>query len=76
MSNKRIRNLAVGKEPWDLTEVIRDKHKIDIHIPGLGLQKMYCFHVISAAKMACLSQMTRNWCIRSWNTKLAYCIYI
>ena len=76
MSNKRIWNLAVGKEPWDLTEGIRDKHRINKNIPGLGLQKMYCFHVISAAEMACLSQMTRNWRIRSWNTELAYCVYI
>ena len=27
--NKRVRNLAVSKEPWDLSEVIRDKHRIN-----------------------------------------------
>ena len=57
-SNKRVRNLAVSKEPWDLSEVIRDKHRITENIPGLGQQKMYCSHVRSADEMACLSRMT------------------
>ena len=40
--NKRVRNLAVSKEPWGLSEVIRDKYRINKHISGLGPQKMYC----------------------------------
>ena len=36
--NKRVRNLAVSKEPW---EVIQDKHGINKNIPGLGPQKKY-----------------------------------
>ena len=39
--NKRVRNLAVSKEPWDISEVIRDKHGINKNIPGLGPQKKY-----------------------------------
>ena len=40
-SNKRVRNLAVSKEPWDISEVIRDKHRINKNIPWLGPQKKY-----------------------------------
>ena len=39
--NKRVQNLAVSKEPWDISEVIRDKHGINKNIPGLGPQKKY-----------------------------------
>ena len=56
--SKRVQNLAVSKEPWDLSEVITDKHRINKNIPGLGPQKMYCSQVRSAAEMACLSRMT------------------
>ena len=72
-TNKRVWNLAVSKKPWDLSEVIRDKHKISKNIPRLGPQKMYCSHVSSAAEMACLSRMTCSWRMRKWNTELAYC---
>ena len=48
----------MSKEPWDLSEVIRDKHRINKNIPGLGSQKMYCSHVRSAAEMAYLYRMT------------------
>ena len=58
------------QEPWALTVV---KHRINKNIPGLGPQKMYCSHVISAAEMARLSRMTRNRCISKSNTELAYC---
>ena len=71
-SNKRVRNLAVSREPWDISEVIRDKHKINKNIPGLGPQKTYSSRATSAAEKACLSQMTRDWRTRKWNTKLAY----
>ena len=37
--NKRVRNLAVSKEPWDISEVIRDKHGINKNIPGLGRKR-------------------------------------
>ena len=70
--NKRVQNLAVSKEPWDLSEVIRDKHRINKNIPRLRPQKMYCSHVRSAAEMACLSRMTCSWCMRKWNTELTY----
>ena len=43
----------MSKEPWDLTEVIRNKHRINKNIPGLGPQNMFCSHLISAADMAC-----------------------
>ena len=72
--NKRHRNLAVNKEPWDLSEVIRDKHRLNKNIPGLGPQKMYCSHVRSAAEMACLSRMTCSWRMRKRNTELAYSV--
>ena len=62
----------MSKEPWDLTEVIRDKYKINKNIPALEPQKMYCFCVISAAEMACLCWTTRNWRMGKWNTGLAY----
>ena len=34
------------KEPWDLTEVIRDEHRIDKNILGLGPPTMSYSHVI------------------------------
>ena len=71
-ARKRVRNLAVSKESWDLSEVIRDKHRINKNIPGLGPQKMYCSHARSAAEMACLSRMTCSWRMRKWYTELAY----
>ena len=46
---KRVRNLAVSKEPWDMSEVIRDKP-----------QKKYSSRATSAAEKACLSRMTPN----------------
>ena len=70
-TNKRVRNLAVSKEPWDISEVIRDKH--GVNIPGLGPQKKYSLRATSAAEKACLSRMTPNWRMRKWNTELAYC---
>ena len=71
--NKRVQNLAVSKEPWDISEVIRDKHGINKNIPGLGPQKKYSSRTTSAAEKACLSRMTPNWRMRKWNTELAYC---
>ena len=71
-NNKRVRNLAVRKEPWDLSEVITDKHRINEKHSWVGPQKMYCSHVRSAAEMACLSWVTCSWRIRKWNTELAY----
>ena len=59
--NKRVRNLAVSKEPWDISEVIRDKHRINKNIPGLGPQKKYSSRATSAAEKVCLSRMTPNW---------------
>ena len=53
-SNKRVRNLAVSKEPWDISEVIRDKHRINKNIPWLGPQKKYSSRASSAAEKACL----------------------
>ena len=50
-ANKRVRNLAVSKEPWDISEVIRDKHGINKNIPGLGPQKKYSFCATSAAEI-------------------------
>ena len=73
-SNKRVRNLAVSKEPWDISEVIRDKHGINKNIPGLGPQKKYSSRATSAAEKACLSRMTPNWRMRKWNIELAYWI--
>ena len=70
---KWVRNLTVSKEPWDISEVIRDKHRINQNIPGLGPQKKYSSRATSAAEKACLSRMTPNWHIRKWNTGLAYC---
>ena len=61
------------KEPWDISEDIRDKHRINKNIPGLGPQKKYSSRVTSAAEKACLSRMTPNWRMRKWNTELAYC---
>ena len=58
--NKRVRNLAVSKEPWDISEVIRDKHEINKSISGLGPQKKYSSRATSAAEKACLSRMTPN----------------
>ena len=58
--NKRVRNLAVSREPWDISEVIRDKHGINQNIPGLGPQKTYSSRATSAAEKACLSRMTPN----------------
>ena len=57
---KRVRNLTVSKEPWDISEVIRDKHGINKNIPGLGPQKKYSSHATSAAEKDCLSRMTPN----------------
>ena len=77
MYNKRVRNLAAwsyNKEPWDISEVIRDKHGINKNIPGLGPQKMYSSRATSAAEKVCLSRMTPNWRMRKWNTELAYSI--
>ena len=70
--NKRVRNLAVSKEPWDISEVIRDKHGINKNILGLGPQKKYSSRATSAAEKVCLSRMTPNWRMRKWNTELAY----
>ena len=70
--NKRVRNLAVSREPWDVSEVIRDKHRINKNIPGLGPQKTYSSRATSAAEKACLSRMTCDWRMRKWNTELAY----
>ena len=70
--NKRVRNLAVSKEPWDISEVIWDKHGINKNNPGLGPQKKYSSRATSASEKACLSRMTPNWRMRKWNTKLAY----
>ena len=70
--NKRVRNLAVSKEPWDISEVIRDKHGINKNIPGIGQQKKYSSRATSAAEKACLSRMTPNWRRRKWITELAY----
>ena len=39
-TNKWVWNLTVRKEPWDLTEIIRNKHRINQNIPRLGPQKM------------------------------------
>ena len=72
--NKRVRYLAVSKEPWDISEVIRDKHGINKNIPGLGPQKKYSSRATSAAEKVYLSRMTPNWRKRKWNTELAYCI--
>ena len=52
--NKRVRNLAVSSAPWDISEVIRDKHGINKNIPWLGPQKKYSSHASSAAEKACL----------------------
>ena len=52
--NKRVRYLAVSKEPWDISEVIWDKHGINKNIPGLGPQKKYSSRATSAAEKACL----------------------
>ena len=52
--NKRVRKLAVSKEPWDISEVIREKHRINKNIPGLGPQKKYSSRATSAAEKACL----------------------
>ena len=71
--NKRVRNLAVSKEPWDNSEVIRDKHRINKNIPWLGPQKKHSSRATSAAEKVCLSRMTPNWRMRTWNTELAYC---
>ena len=71
-TNKWVWNLAVSKEPWDIPEVIRDKHGINKNIPGLGPQKKYSSRATSAAEKACLSLMTPNWRMRKWNTELAY----
>ena len=70
--NKRVQNLAVSKEPWDISEVIRDKHGINKNIPGLGRQKKYSSRATSAAEKVCLSRMTPNWRMCKWNTELAY----
>ena len=70
--NKRVRNLAVSKEPWDISEVIRDKHGINKNIPWLGPQKKYFSRASSAAEKACLVEMTPNWRMRKWNTELVY----
>ena len=70
--NKRVRNLAVSKESWDISEVIRDKHGINKNIPGLGPQKKYSSRATSAAEKVCLSRMTPNWRMLKWNTELAY----
>ena len=48
----------MSKEPWDISEVIRDKHGINKNIPGLGPQEKYSFRATSAAEKACLSRMT------------------
>ena len=32
-TNPRVRNLAVSSAPWDISEVIRDKHGINKNIP-------------------------------------------
>ena len=61
LDNKRVRNLAVSREPWDISEVIRDKHGTNKNIPGLGPQKTYSSSATSAAEKACLSRMTRDW---------------
>ena len=54
-TNKRVRYLAVSKEfPWDISEVIWDKHGINKNIPGLGPQKKYSSRATSAAEKACL----------------------
>ena len=70
--NKRVRNLAVSKEPWDISEVIRDKHGINKNIPGLRPQKKYSSRATSAAEKVCLSRMTPNWRMRKWNAELAH----
>ena len=57
-NNKRVRNLAVSKEPWDISEVIRDKYGINKNIPGLGPQKEYSSRATSATEKAC--RMTPN----------------
>ena len=57
---ERVRNLAVSKEPWDISEVIRDKHRINKNIPGLGPQKKYSSRPTSTAEKARLSPMTPN----------------
>ena len=51
----------------------RGQHGINKNIPGLGPQKTYSSRATSAAEKACLSRMTRDWCMRKWNTELAYC---
>ena len=50
----------MSKEPWDISEVSRDKHGINKNIPGLGPQKKYSSRATSAAEKACLSRMTPN----------------
>ena len=74
-ANKRVRNLAVSKESWDISEVIRDKHGINKNIPGLGPQNKRSILPArpAAAEATCLSRMTPNWRMRKWNTELAYC---
>ena len=59
--------LQWAKEPWDISEVIRDKLGINKNIPGLGPQKKYTSRATSAAEKACLSRMTPNWRMRKWN---------
>ena len=49
--NKRVQNLAVSREPWDISEVIRDKHRINKSIPGLGPQKTYSSVATSAQQL-------------------------
>ena len=77
-SNKRVRNFAVSKEPWDISEVIRDKHGINKNIPGLGPQKKYSSRTTSASEKARLVYLEwpapTNWRMRKWNTELAYFI--
>ena len=52
----------MSKEPWDISEVIRDAHRINKNIPGLGPQKKFSSRASSAAEKACLSRMTPDAC--------------
>ena len=45
--NKRVRNLAVSKEPWDISEVIRDKQK---HSCARTTKEVFFLHGLSRSK--------------------------
>ena len=68
VANKRVRNLAVRKEPWDISEVIRDKQKHSWARTTTELKEVFFPRDLSSWGLF----ISNNWRMRKWNTELAY----